>query len=125
WLRERLKANVGYDQLVRDLLTQPLAGNQGNDRVPSALVYFQANESKAENLAGSTSRLFLGVKLECAQCHDHPFDKWTRTQFWQFAGFFTDLAPAPPGEKARPRGAIKVSGQDRVVQARFLDGTEP
>jgi hypothetical protein len=112
WLRGRLEANVGYDRLVRELLTQPTTGG-------SAQVFYQANESKPENLAGSTARLFLGVKLECAQCHDHPFDKWKRTQFWQFAGFFTDLVPRST------RGEIKLPGQDRVVKARSLDGKEP
>jgi hypothetical protein len=112
WLRERLRANVGYDRLVRELLTQPSGGNQG------AAAFYQANEFKPENLAGSTAWLFLGVKLGCAQCHDHPFDRWKRTQFWQFAAFFTNQ----PG---RVGGQIQVPGQDRVVKARFLDGTEP
>lgn len=120
WLRQRLKDNVGYDQLVRDLLIAPAVGNRG-----SAAVFYQANENRPENLAGSTARLFLGVKLECAQCHDHPFDKWTRTQFWEFAGFFTDLTPRRPGETAPGRGAIKIAGQEKVVQARFLDGKAP
>jgi hypothetical protein len=123
WLRERLRTNAGYDQIVRELLTEPAGGGRG---AGSAAVYFQANENKPENLAGSTARLFLGVKLECAQCHDHPFDKWTRTQFWQFAGFFTDLTPqGQPRMPGRARGEIKIGGQDRVVQARFLDGKEP
>jgi hypothetical protein len=68
--------------------------------------------------------------LECAQCHNHPFDNWTRTQFWQFAAFFTDVTP--PGragvrntaDTALARGTIKVPGQDKVVHARFLDGKE-
>src|SRR5262245_64032987 len=87
WLRQRLKAGVGYDQLVRDLLTQQTGGNPGI-AVPvgtptnaSPVAFFQANEFRAENLAGSTARLFLGVSLECAQCHDHPFAQWTRDQF--------------------------------------------
>jgi hypothetical protein len=116
WLRERLKANAGYDRMVRDLLTQP-TGNQGGGS--SSVAFYQANEFKPENLAGSTARLFLGVKLECAQCHDHPFAKWKRTAFWQYAGFFTDLTPQGK------RGEIKVPGQDKVVKARFLDGKEP
>jgi hypothetical protein len=129
WLWQRLKANVGYDQLVRDLLTQPVAGNQGfNQAGASAAAFYQANEFKPENLAGSTARLFLGVKLECAQCHNHPFAQWQRDQFWQYAAFFTDVPqrgrqgqPAPAG----PRGEIKIPGPDRVVKARFLDGKEP
>jgi Protein of unknown function (DUF1549)/Protein of unknown function (DUF1553) len=123
WLRKRLKANTSYDRLVRELLTQPLGGN-GDSAVGegSAAVFFQANELKPENLAGSTARLFLGVTIECAQCHNHPFDKWTRQQFWEYAGFFTDVVPqAKPGA----RGEIKAPGQDKVIPARFLDGREP
>ncbi|HKB41309.1 MAG TPA: DUF1553 domain-containing protein [Gemmataceae bacterium] len=118
WLRQRIKAKIGYDRLVRELLTQP--GNQGvGPGQGSAAVFYQANENKPENLAGSTARLFLGVKLECAQCHDHPFDKWTRTQFWEYAGFFTDLTPQGK------RGEIKLPGKALVIRARFLDGKEP
>jgi hypothetical protein len=126
WLRQRLKGNLGYDRLVRELLTQPIAGNPGNGVDGSAVVYYQANEFKPENLAGSAARLFLGVKLECAQCHNHPFDKWTRNQFWQFAGFFTDVAqPGRPAQAADKCGEIKIPGLDKIVQARFLDGKEP
>ena len=119
WLKHRLRTNVGYDQLVRDLITQQ-PGGPG-----SAAVFYQANESKPENLAGSTSRLFLGVDLACAQCHNHPFAKWTRNQFWQYAAFFTDVVPPGPPGKPRPRGEIKIPEQDKVVKARFLDGKEP
>jgi hypothetical protein len=129
WLRQRLRANVGFGALVRDLLTQSPGPNRA--AVPadgSASAFYQANELKPENLAGSTARLFLGVKLECAQCHDHPFARWSREQFWQYAAFFTDLPPQ--GRPAQPparlaRGEIKVVGTDKVVKARFLDGREP
>jgi hypothetical protein len=125
WLRKRIKANIGYDQLVRELLTQPAGGAPVGGGDGSASVFYQANEFKPENLAGSTARLFLGVQLDCAQCHNHPFDKWTRTQFWQFAAFFTDVTPpGRPGAKNQARGTIKIPGQDKVVQARFLDGKE-
>jgi hypothetical protein len=131
WLGQRLRANVGYDRLVRELLTpSDRSQNFGRD-MGSTTAFYQANEFKPENLAGSTARLFLGVKLECAQCHKHPFDHWTRTQFWEFAGFFTDVVPPGQPNQAdqpgRTRGEIKipVPGQDRVVRAHFLDGTEP
>jgi hypothetical protein len=79
-------------------------------------------------LASSTARLFLGVKLECAQCHDHPFAKWNRTQFWEYAAFFTDV-PQPARQNQPPvrgpRGEINILGTDKVVKARFLDGKEP
>ncbi len=116
WLREKLKANVGYDKMVRELLTMPA----GNPSGPG--VFYQANEFKAENLAGTTSRLFLGHKLECAQCHDHPFARWTRDQFWQYAAFFGDVGPARGQPNVR---AITIPSTGKVVKARFPDGTEP
>src|SRR5262245_24190361 len=134
WLRERLKAGVGYDRIVRDLLTQQNVANVGfpGPAEGSPAAFYQANEFRPENLAGSTARLFLGVTLECAQCHDHPFAKWTRDQFWEYAAFFTDLpqqgrqvgvGQQPPARM--PRGEIKVMGTGKVVKARFLDGKEP
>jgi hypothetical protein len=135
WLRNRIKANLAYDQMVRELLTEQFGGNQFRGNQPgegSAAIFYQANEFKPENLAGSTARLFLGVKLECAQCHNHPFDKWTRTQFWQFAGFFTDVAQGRvPQQQGQPmlkgQGTIQIAiaGQEKEIQARFLDGKEP
>jgi hypothetical protein len=137
WLRQQLKAGVGYDQLVRALLTQTTAVTPGvitgigDAGAPTPIAFFQANEFRPENFAGSTARLFLGVSLECAQCHNHPFAEWTREQFWEYAAFFTDLPQQPrPGVAAErvappPRGSIKIMGTDKVVKARFLDGTEP
>jgi hypothetical protein len=141
WLRKRLTENRPYDEIVRELLTvpfpagadfptdQPFAINP-NDIGPRA--FYQANESKPETLAANTSRLFLGIRLECAQCHDHPFAKWSREDFWGFAAFFGGLAPqqpqggffSPTGEQPDVR-EIKIPGKDRVVKARFLDRTEP
>jgi hypothetical protein len=94
----------------------------------TAIAFYLANEFRPEDLAGSTARLFLGVSLECAQCHDHPFAKWSRTQFWEYAAFFTDVRAAArrnaPGA-AQPRGEIQILGTHKVVKAHFLDGKEP
>jgi hypothetical protein len=87
WLRVRLAENRGYDQMVREILTSlppPQDGRLGfGPRMAqpggiSPVAFNLANENKPENLAGSTSRLFLAVRLECAQCHNHPFARWTR-----------------------------------------------
>src|SRR5207253_142828 len=64
--------------------------------------------------------LFLGVRLECAQCHDHPFARWKRDQFWSQAAFF--VAGAKP---AADRPHVPIPGSQRVAHARFLDGTQP
>jgi len=133
WLRKQLAQNIPYDKMVRDLLTAPIAGqNRGfpfGDGGPSA--FFMAKEIKAENLAAATARLFMGVRLECAQCHNHPFADWKREQFWSLAAFFSGvraqqqadfIAPAPETPDKRE---IAIPGTDRVVQARYLDGSEP
>jgi hypothetical protein len=118
WLRQNLQKNTGYDQLVREILT---ASPGGGETTPAA--FYQAGESKAENLAASTSRLFLGVKLECAQCHKHPFARWTRNHFWEFAAFFAETDP----QRGQSRGLheLPIPGTQTVVQARFLDGSRP
>lgn len=114
WLAQQFKDNGGYDRLVKALLTAP----QGD---PMLVSYFQANENKPETLAASATRVFLGVRLECAQCHDHPFAKWKRAQFWETAAFFSDVRPL--GQPApKRRGEITIANSDRVVRARFLTG---
>jgi len=129
WLRSRLKENAPYDQMVREILTTPQPFNQGGgfqgggqgQGNPSA--FYQANEFKPENLASSASRIFLGVKLECAQCHKHPFAKWTKNQFWEFAAFFSEIQP----NRGLVQGSreIKIPNTDKVAKAKFLNGGEP
>jgi hypothetical protein len=120
WLWKQLTDNTPYDQMVREIL-QP-----GGPRA-----FYQARENKPENLAAATSRLFLGVKLECAQCHRHPFAPWTREQFWGLAAFYSGLPqPRQPGVAGRPQTRssgreIRIPGTDKVVRARFPDGKEP
>jgi hypothetical protein len=122
WLSRQVKANTSYDRLARGLLTDPRAEG-----------FFVANENKAETLAGRTSRLLLGVRLECAQCHDdRGGGKWKRRQFWELAAFFAGLSQepaeylvaAPRPQKPGP-GRIRVGETSAWVQTRFPDGTVP
>jgi hypothetical protein len=136
WLQKHFRANTPYDRMVRDLLTAKIATRRDSppfDRNnPSPAGFYQANESKAENLAAATSRLFLGLKLECAQCHDHPFAKWSKKQFWEYAAFFSGVRPQEPrfgiGSPILDdpaRRVIKVAGTGKEIEARFLDGSAP
>ena len=91
-----------------------------------------AKDVKSENLAASTARLFLGLRLECAQCHNHPFASWTREQFWGYAAFFAGLETAGPADaflspirELPDRREAAIPGTEKVVQATFLDGSEP
>jgi hypothetical protein len=96
------------------------------------MAFYQANEYKPDNLAAHTSRLFLGVKIECAQCHDHPFAKWTRRQFWEYTAFFGGIKPQMVGNGRFVPASddpavheIALPGSEKKVQARFLDGKRP
>jgi hypothetical protein len=136
WLRKQITKNVGYDQLVREILTMPIGqgANQGRFRGTngeSPVAFYMAKEVKPENLAAATARMFLGFRLECAQCHNHPFARWKRDQFWSFAAFFAGLQRQGNAEFSIPSGEIvdklelTVPGTERVVQATFPDGKAP
>src|SRR5207245_2394789 len=80
---------------------------------------------QAEILAARTTRLFLGVMLQCAQCHDHPREQWTRKQFWEYAAFFSGIRADMNGdfitavrENSESR-SLKIPGTERLVLARF------
>jgi len=135
WLDEQVRNNTPYNKIVRDMLAAPLPANGNRNsraarRGSSPVGFLLANEGKPENLAASASRIFLGVKLECAQCHDHPFARWSRSQFWEMAAFFTadqvepgqtiDIEPTP--KKPRP---ITIPGTEKMVSAKFLTGKIP
>ncbi len=138
WLREKLQQNTPYDVMVRELLTVPMAGNgrnpfgqQQQGGKPTPIAFYLAKEVKPENLAAATSRLFLGVKIECAQCHNHPFAEWKREQFWSYAAFFAGLQRqgrgdfVAAGQESADRRELTIPGTERVVQAAFLDGKQP
>jgi hypothetical protein len=120
WLRMRVAQNAGYDQIVRALITAgPRSADSG--------FYFLAKGNKPENLAAGVSRVFLGVRIECAQCHNHPFAKWRREQFWQLAAFFagtpSDSAEQPTEDTELVELLIPDSA--KKVSARYLDGGKP
>ncbi|MBL9113625.1 MAG: DUF1549 domain-containing protein [Verrucomicrobiaceae bacterium] len=81
WLKKKLKANTPYDQLVRDLLT-----TEGAVWDSGAIGFYLRDENKLDHLA-YTVQVFLGTQIVCAQCHNHPFDKWTQMDYYQMAAF--------------------------------------
>ena len=82
WLTEQFAKNQGYDHLVRDLL---LAEQDGPD------LFYVQYRSAPEEATVAVSRIFLGTQLQCARCHDHPFEAWTQKDFYGMAGFFVRL----------------------------------
>ncbi len=145
WLQARYRENTPVDEMVRRILTLKLRVNTQNpmfrfvtpdpgERDGNTLSgFYSANEGRPENVAAAVSRLFLGVKLECAQCHDHPFAPYSRNQFWQFAAFFAELNPLSgerpgfvgPPQPQSDRNRIGIPGTEKTVNATFFDGTIP
>lgn len=145
WLRTQYRENTPADQVVRRVINVKVTVNNqnpmfrfvqadGSDPDGFTLAgFYQANEGKPEALGSAVSRLFLGMKLECAQCHDHPFAPYTKDQFWQFAAFFAELNPLTgprpgfvgPIQPQSDRNTIAIPSTDRKVSATFFDGKNP
>ncbi len=86
WLAEQFARNRPWDEIAAEMITA--VGNTGQD---GATVFPAAHMGQAVEIAGEVSRVFLGVQIQCAQCHDHPSDPWKREQFHEFAAFFSGL----------------------------------
>jgi hypothetical protein len=83
WMRNALAANTSWDKITTSLLTAT-----GNVQENGATALIFAHQGDAEEIASEASRIFLGIQIQCASCHDHPTDKWKREQFHQLAAFF-------------------------------------
>lgn len=103
WLTEQFAANRPWDEIARAMIT---ALGRTDETNPTALHI--AHEAQAVEMAGEVSRIFLGVQIQCAQCHDHPNDSWKRQQFHEFAAFFA-------GERVR-RVSAPAQGQPAVFE---------
>jgi len=89
WVRDGLLANKRYDQFVRELLaaTGTVIGN------PPVAWYKRVKEPKQQ--LEDVAQLFLGVRMQCAQCHHHPFEKWSQDDYYALAAFFTQVGRKP------------------------------
>ncbi len=88
WIKESLASNKPYDQFVRELVTASGSGWQrGNGAVG---YYFRDRGMPLDNMS-NTLRIFTGTRVACAQCHDHPHDRWTRRQMFEMAAFTSNL----------------------------------
>lgn len=143
WLQAQFRKNVPLDAMVREVLTVSVPDGLARFREADAFradpnanrvaAFYQANEFRPENLAAAASRLFMGVKLECAQCHDHPFATYTKEQFWQTAGFFGEFAALPPVAPSFVgplppqylKNQITVPNTETTIVATYFDGKSP
>jgi hypothetical protein len=82
FVKESLRENKPYDAFVREMVAA-----QGKAWDNGAIGYYMRDRGMPLDNMANTVRVFLGTRIECAQCHNHPFDKWTQMQFYKMAAF--------------------------------------
>jgi hypothetical protein len=125
WLQEKISNNVPINEIVKEVL----ASTGGTFKNPATNYYqIERNTLKtSENVA----QVFMGTRIQCAQCHNHPFDRWTMDDYYSFANFFSRIGRKRAED---PRETIvydngsgdtkhKVGG--KVLPPKFLGGEEP
>jgi hypothetical protein len=126
WIRDSLMENKPFDRFVREILAASgdLALN------PPVAWYRQVKNPTAQ--LEDTAQLFLGQRLQCAQCHHHPFEKWSQQDYYSFAAFFSQVGRRPgshPGEEMifNRRGAAKATNKktNQPVSPAGLGATPP
>lgn len=114
WIRDSLLANVPYDQLVRELL-----GATGTVVSNPPVAWYKRVKDPKEQLE-DIAQLFLGVRMQCAQCHHHPFERWSQDDYYGLAAFFSQIGRKPTGT----RGEDLIFHQRGVAQAKNVKSGE-
>jgi len=135
WLRGQFRQNTPYDQWVRQMLKA-----EGNTVEDGAPMFYVMYNRKPEDATEAITQKFLGVQLQCARCHDHPYEDWTQEDFYGVAAFFTRLQSVNLGDKngekayaigEMNRGEVLFTGpvteaeagqKGKPVAAKFLGG---
>jgi hypothetical protein len=125
WLSEQIADNVPMNRIVQDLL-----GASGSTFTNPATNFYQL-ERDTKKLAEDVAQVFMGMRIQCAQCHNHPFDRWTMDDYYGFVAFFSQIGRKTPedprdvivfnsggGEVTHPVGG-------RAMPPKFLGGAMP
>lgn len=104
WLAKQFADNVPYDKWVKELILAETPGTE---------MFFVQFRGQPEEMTVAVSKLFLGTQLQCARCHDHPYEKWTQKDFFALTGFFVRLVVQESGSGATRAFTLgeKVSGE--------------
>ncbi len=130
WLRDAFRRNLPYDRFVREIVTA-----RGSNYRDGAAVVFR-DRREPEEAATIVSQVFLGIRLECARCHHHPFESWGQEQFYEFAAYFARVGhkgaalfpPIAAGEETvfvKKSGTVKHPLTGKVLPPKPLFGTAP
>ena len=125
WLKDRVSSNVPVDDMVRELLT-----SEGGTFTNAATNYYQ-NEQVTLKVSENVAQVFMGMRIQCAQCHNHPFDRWTMDDYYGFAAFFAQIGrkrSSDPRETVvfdKSKGEMKHPVSGKVMAPKFLGGETP
>lgn len=116
WIKDSLRENKPYDDFVRELITAE--GYVWDD--PAVGYYLRDAGMPLDNMS-NTAQIFLGTRMQCAQCHDHPFDKWTQKEYYHMAAYTFGLqAQIPYGKVPISQDFQKI--QRGIVQKSLREG---
>jgi len=125
WLQDKIANNVSMDVMVQELL-----GASGGTFANAATNYYQ-NETNTLKVSENIAQVFMGMRTQCAQCHNHPFDRWTMDDYYAFAAFFAQIG-RKRGEDPRETivfnsnsGEVNHAVGGRVMKPKFLGAEEP
>lgn len=125
WLQDKIARNIPTDVWVKELL----AANGGTFQNP-ATNYYQL-ERDVLKIAENVAQVFMGMRIQCAQCHNHPFDRWTMDDYYGFVSFFTQIG-RKQGADPRELVIFNTGGGEynhpvhgRPMKPKFLGGAEP
>jgi Protein of unknown function (DUF1549)/Protein of unknown function (DUF1553) len=115
FLTDSLNSNKPWSQIATEFITAKGGANENG-----ACGLIVAQQGQPEEITGEISRIFLGVQIQCAQCHDHPTDRWTRENFHQLAAFFPRVASQPnrQGQGARPEITVTAIDSESPFRGR-------
>jgi hypothetical protein len=117
WLHQHITKNTGFDEIVRELLT----ADGSTFANPPANYYRISREPTV--LAESTAQLFFGVRMQCAKCHNHPFERWTQDDYYSLAAFFARVKQKP--DKSEPGPNPQTPGSEVIYSERSGEVTQP
>ena len=115
YLRTSLRENKPWDQLARELVS-----SEGSCFDTGAIGYYMRDRGMPLDNLSNTTRIFLGTRMECAQCHDHPFDKWTQKQFFEMAAFTHNMTASSYRSKGNDE-VSKMIRQDKALDKETQD----
>jgi hypothetical protein len=125
WLTDKIANNVPLNEMVRELLSAT-----GGTFTEPATNYYQI-ETDTLKTAENVAQIFMGIRTQCAQCHNHPFDQWTMDDYYSFAAFFSQIG-RKQGEDYRETIVFNRGGGDvrhmvtnQPMKPKFLGGEEP